>query len=352
MMDDVLHVLQNYSIFVITTHVRPDGDAIGSQLALGLFLKSQGKDVRMINAHAPPANLEWIDGIDDVEKYNTSIDQQEFLATAEVIVVVDTNTMDRLGRRLGPVVRESSALKVLIDHHTDPDSWFDCAWVSEGAAATGEMMFELLADWDADAITPDIATALYVAIVTDTGSFRYSTVTPLVHRITADLLERGSRPAADVYAAIYETRSLQWVRLLSRVLGTLTLLYDGVLGYVVLRRGMLAETGCTYQDADGLVDYALAIEGVEVGLLFTETARGTKVSFRSKGEHAVNRWARSFGGGGHVNASGAFLRRPTDVVISQVLAAAPRFIGIGHAENGEVLTQDDEAYLATLLDVG
>ena len=100
------------------------------------------------------------------------------------------------------------------------------------------------------------------------------------------------------------------------------------------------------------VDYALAIDGVEVGLLFTETARGTKVSFRSKGDRSVNRWARSFGGGGHVNASGAFLRRPTDVAISQVLAAAPRFIGVGHVENGAVLTRDDEAYLATLLDLG
>ena len=104
MMDDVLHVLRRDSRFVITTHVRPDGDAIGSQLALGLFLKSQGKEVRMINAHAPPANLEWIDGIDDVEKYDMSIDQQEFLTTAEVIVVVDTNSMNRLGRRLGPLV--------------------------------------------------------------------------------------------------------------------------------------------------------------------------------------------------------------------------------------------------------
>ncbi len=353
MIEDVLPLLLEKKRFVITTHVRPDGDAIGSQLALGQFLRKLGKQVAMINNDAPPDNLAWLPGADAIEIFNSSVAHHEHIGEADVIVVVDTNALNRVGKKLARPVKNSGALKVLIDHHTEPETWFDHTYICDTASSTGELIYELITAHDADLIDPSMAQALYAAILTDTGSFRYSSVTPAVHRIVADLLERGSVEPAAVYAALYEMRSPQWVRLLSQVLDTLTLRFDGVLSYLIIARRVLEDTGGTTEDTEGFVSYGLAIEGVRVALIFTETLRGTKVSFRSKGDLHVHEWARAFGGGGHRNASGAFIRRPLEAVIDAVMASAPRYLGLSDAEPGNdgVLSPEDADYLSTLLDM-
>lgn len=348
--DDILQVLQNSNRILITTHIRPDGDAIGSELALGRFLHRMGKDVAMINTHEVPSSLDWMPNVEAIQVFDGSLHQHGTIAAADTIVVVDTNTMHRLGSKLGPIVRNSTACKVLIDHHTEPEAWFDHVYVEERAAATGEMIYTLICHHDAGFLVhKEIATALYVALVTDTGSFQYGTVTPNVHRITAEILERGGVDPSAVYSAIYESHSLPWARLLAQVLGTLTMHFEGRLGYLVATRGMITETGCTYSDLEGFVDYAMAIEGVEVALLFSQLPHGTKVSFRSKGDRHVHKWARNFGGGGHRNASGAYLTRPLEEVISSVMEAAPRYTGLAEESDGG-LSADDEAYLTTLLE--
>jgi phosphoesterase RecJ-like protein len=270
-----------------------------------------------------------------------------------VIVVVDTNVRDRLGRKMAKPVKNSGAVKLLIDHHTEPETWFDRMFVRDTASSTAELIHELITAHDPGLIDEAIATALYVAILTDTGSFRYSSVTPAVHRVVADLLERGSRPPEAVYAALYETRSPHWVRLLALVLDTLTLRCDGLLSYLIVSRRVLEETGATSEDTEGFVGYGLAIEGVRVALIFTETPRGTKVSFRSKGDLYVHEWARAFGGGGHRNASGAYIKRDLDEVIGLVLASAPRYLGLSgdEPEQDPTLSAEDAAYLSTLLDL-
>ncbi len=353
MIEDVLPLLLEKKRFVITTHVRPDGDAIGSQLALGQFLRKLGKQVAMINNDAPPDNLAWLPGADAIEIFNSSVAHHEHIGEADVIVVVDTNALNRVGKKLARPVKNSGALKVLIDHHTEPETWFDHTYICDTASSTGELIYELITAHNADLIDPSMALALYAAILTDTGSFRYSSVTPAVHRIVADLLERGSIEPDAVYAALYEMRSPQWVRLLSQVLDTLTLRFDGVLSYLIIARRVLEDTGGTTEDTEGFVSYGLAIEGVRVALIFTETLRGTKVSFRSKGDLHVHEWARAFGGGGHRNASGAFIRRPLEAVIDAVMASAPRYLGLSDAEPGNdgVLSPEDAAYLSTLLDM-
>ncbi len=353
MIEDVLPLLLEKKRFVITTHVRPDGDAIGSQLALGQFLRKLGKQVAMINNDAPPDNLAWLPGADAIEIFNSSVAHHEHIGEADVIVVVDTNALNRVGKKLARPVKNSGALKVLIDHHTEPETWFDHTYICDTASSTGELIYELITAHNADLIDPSMALALYAAILTDTGSFRYSSVTPAVHRIVADLLERGSVEPAAVYAALYEMRSPQWVRLLSQVLDTLTLRFDGVLSYLIIARRVLEDTGGTTEDTEGFVSYGLAIEGVRVALIFTETLRGTKVSFRSKGDLHVHEWARAFGGGGHRNASGAFIRRPLEAVIDAVMASAPRYLGLSDAEPGNdgVLSPEDADYLSTLLDM-
>lgn len=353
MREDVLPLLLEKKRFLITTHTRPDGDAIGSQLALGQFLSKLGKQVAMINNDPVPDNLAWLPGVDAIEIFDSSITQHAHIGEADVIVVVDTNALKRLGRKMARPVKNSGAIKVLIDHHTEPEPWFDLAFVRDTASSTGELIYELVAAHDPALIDTSMALALYAAIVTDTGSFRYSSVTPAVHRIVADLLERGAVQPDAVYAALYEMRSLQWIRLLSQVLDTLTLRFDGLLSYLVISRRVLEDTGATNEDTEGFVSYGLAIEGVRVALIFTETPRGTKISFRSKGDLYVHEWARAFGGGGHRNASGAFVRRSLDEVIDEVMASAPRYLGLTDDEpgNGAALTPEDAAYLSTLLDM-
>lgn len=353
MIEEVRSLLLEKKRFLITTHVRPDGDAIGSQLALGLFLRKLGKEVAMINSDPMPDNLGWLPEGDSVVVFDGSLAQHEYIGGADVIIVSDTNALNRLGKKMAGPVKNSGAVKVLIDHHTEPETWFDHTFVRDTASSTGELVYDLIAGHDADLIDQPIATALYTAILTDTGSFRYSSVTPAVHRIVADVLERGEIQPDVVYAALYETRNPQWVRLLALVLDTLTLRYNGVLSYLVVSRRMLEETGATNEDTEGFVSYGLAIEGVQVALIFTETPSGTKVSFRSKGDFLVNEWARAFGGGGHRNASGAYIRRSLHAVINEVLASAPRYLGLSDTdpEREGGLSPEDAAYLSTLLDM-
>ncbi len=362
MIEDVLPLLLEKNRFLITTHVRPDGDAIGSQLALGHFLHKLGKQVAMINNDAMPDNLAWLPGADAIKIFDSSVAQHEHIGAADVIVVVDTNALNRVGKKVAQPVKNSGAIKVLIDHHTEPETWFDHTFVRDTASSTGELIYELINAYDPELIDTPIALALYAAILTDTGSFRYSSVTPAVHRIIADVMERGSVQADDVYAALYEMRSPQWIRLLSQVLDTLRLRFDGLLSYLVISRRVLEDTGATSEDIEGFVSYGLAIEGVRVALIFTETQRGTKISFRSKGDLYVHEWARAFGGGGHRNASGAFVRRPLDAVIHEVMDSAPHYLGLsdaapttdgqvqnhGQADNDGALSPEDATYLSIM----
>ena len=350
MIDDVLPLLLEHERFVITTHVRPDGDAVGSQLALGRFLRGLGKTVAMINSDPPPDNLVWLPGIDEVEVFDNTPAQLEQIGGADVIVVVDTNTLERIGTLAEPV-RHSGACKVLIDHHTEPETWFDASYARDTASSTGELVYELIAAHDVNLVDEPIATVLYAAILTDTGSFRFSSVTPAVHRIVADLLERGDLRPDVIYTDLYETRTPQGLRLLAIVLDTLKLRYGGQLSYLVVAQRMLKETGASSEETEGFVNYGLSVEGVRVALIFTETAHGTKVSFRSKGELHVNEWARAFGGGGHRNASGAFVRKPLDVVIDEVVASAPRYVDLDEEPAEGDLSAEDEAYLSLLQDM-
>lgn len=332
--------------FVLTTHMGPDGDALGSELALAYFLRKLGKTADIINCDSPPYNLGWLPGADDIELFSGSIDQRRRIEAADAIIIVDTNAAHRLGR-MAHAVKHSKGEKILIDHHTHPEGWFDLEWVEETAASTGEMIFQLIDAHDRSLIDADIATQLYAAIMTDTGSFRFSSVTPAVHRIVADILELGGIKPAPIHTAIFDTRSRGGLRLMSMALDTITLMYDDRVGYMVLSQRMMRETGTSKDEAEGFVNYVLSIEGVEAAVLFSESDTGIKMSFRSQGETHVHQWARHFGGGGHRNASGAFVEGELDDVIARVMQAAPRFLGIQEQEPDEELSDEDQDLLST-----
>ena len=351
MIQDILALIERHERFFITTHIRPDGDAIGSELAFAHFLERRGKEVTILNSDPPPMNMDWLPEIDKVGTFDGSLEQRERIDRADVLFILDTNAMDRLGKLVAPV-KNSRGIKALIDHHTHPESWFDVMYERETASSTGEMIYEIIAAHDAAMIDTDIATALYAAIVTDTGSFRYSSVTPALHRIVADLLERGEISPAPIHISVYDTRSLQGLRLLGRSLESITLRYNGEVAYMVVTPRMLRETGAGSEDTEGFVNYALSIEGVRAAVLFFETENGTKMSFRSKADAHVNQWARAFGGGGHKNASGAYITVPLEEAIEQVMDAAPRFLPVNPDDGRDVeLSDDDASYLSSLLEM-
>lgn len=350
MLEQVLSVLKEAKSIAISTHTRPDGDAIGSQLALGLFLEKKGISVTLINQDSAPYILDWLPGIERIRIFDGSIDQRERIARADALIVCDTNAEDRLGD-VGPSLRAASGPKILIDHHTDSEEWFDIELSRVSASSTGQLVYEIISAWDIDAIDHAIAAALYVAIMTDTGSFRFSNVTGTVHRIVGDLLDRGQLDTSQIHADIYDRRSPEGIELLSRVLSTLEMHFDGAVGSLVISRRALNETGASIEEAEGFVNHILSIDGVRVALLFTETERGTKVSFRSKGRDHVHKWAQGLGGGGHKNAAGAFLRKSLEVTMERAIEKTPKYIDLGGTGNSseEKLAAEDTEYLSTLI---
>jgi len=347
MISEINSALERAQRVVISTHSRPDGDAIGSQLALGLFLQGKGKQVTMLNSDPIPFNMEWLPDVEAIQVYDSSLSHVDAVAQADTVVIVDTNATSRLGQ-LGQQLKGATGTKVLIDHHTDPETWFDLVYKRETASSTGEMIHELISAWDPDAITPAIAHALYVAIMTDTGSFRYSNVTPALHRAVADIVERGELDPAIIQSEVYDKKSREGMDLLARVLSTVEVHFQGTVGVMSVKSRFLEDSGASVEETDGFVNMLLSIYGVQIALLFTETEKGTKISLRSKGEWHIHKVAQRLGGGGHRNASGAFQHMGLEPTIKKALDLIARTFDLADSDEGDSLSDDDAAYLAML----
>jgi phosphoesterase RecJ-like protein len=351
---DAHALLDAHQHILLTTHTSPDGDAIGSELGLAHYLEKQGKTVTILNHDDLPDHLAWLPGAERIEVIEEgNFEQRQAIAEAEVAVVLDTNAAERVGDVAKPI-RRSGAEVLLIDHHTEPETWFDHAFQRDTASATAELICELIEAGRPELIDADVATPLYTGLVTDTGSFRYSSVTPQVHRTTAALLERGGIAPAPIHSALFDSRSLASLRLLGRALDRIRLRYDGFVGFTSVTPAVLEAAGAGSDDKHGLVSHVLSVEGVGAALLFTETKGGTKVSFRSEGDTHVDGWARRFGGGGHRNASGAYLKNAAlQDAIEEVVGAAPEFIDV-HAEGGAggLLSSEDAAQVAEMMREG
>jgi phosphoesterase RecJ-like protein len=304
---------------VITTHVQPDGDGLGSEIALAHWLGREGKTVHILNPHPAPRRFRFLER--DIPAPGFDAESAErLLGAADVLAVLDISVPARLGG-LEPWVREFRGDVVVIDHHLGPSGFegVDCRDTS--AAATAELLHELLAGWGAE-ITPEMATALYAALVYDTGGFRYSNTTARTHRVAADLIERGA-DVHEINRRVFESVSHTRARLLSRVFGEFHLEEEGRLAWIALSGDLMEEAGAEAEDVEGVVETLRSLEHVDLAILFKEVDRGaTKVSFRSAGEVDVNRLAGRFGGGGHRNAAGALIKHPLGAVVEEVLAAA------------------------------
>lgn len=318
-------ILETSSNVILTTHINPDADGIGCELALASYLTSKGKTVTIANHSETPDNLQFLDSHRQVLHFDPAKHSNLF-KSVDLICVLDTNHPDRLAN-VKPFVLESKAMKVCIDHHLEPGTFADLYMLDEGSTATGEILYNLITFLDAKAITSEIAEYLYAAIMTDTGSFRYPKTDPDIHRIIAHLIEAGADPTI-IYQKIYDQNTPQRLRLLGMTLATLKTECSGKVVYMTIDGQMFAETGTSEADTDAFVPYALSVEGAQVGLLFTELEDNvTKISFRSKGNIWINKLAREFGGNGHQHAAGARVHNADlpDVVHS-VLEKAKHYV--------------------------
>jgi phosphoesterase RecJ-like protein len=317
-------IFDSKNSFVLTTHINPDGDGLGSEVALALYLTGKGKSATVINQSRTPTYYAFMNSLFPIVTFIPE-KHDRMIAEAEVFVGLDTNSPKRFFALEGPLLR-SSAYKICIDHHLDRETFADLYVIDESATATGEIMFNLLKYMDANAITPPVAEALYAAIMTDTGSFRFPKTDAETHRITAELLERGADPTR-IYQNIFESGSANRLKLLGRALDSLTLWHHGTVASIALRRVDFSDTVTSEEDTDNMINYALTVGGVKIGLMFTELENCVKVSFRSKGTIPINQLAKEFGGNGHLNAAGARIHTtPLGDVVTRVVTRAANYV--------------------------
>ena len=299
---DIQSLLHQCERCVLTTHVNPDGDGLGSELALARFLEKLGKDTAIINHSPTPENYQWMDPKQQIIQFVPERDR-DLILKAHLIFVLDTNQPDRL-RALDPFVQQSKAIKIVIDHHLEPHPFGDHYIIDDDATSTGEIVYRIITSINSELIDQEIAQWLYTAIMTDTGSFRFPRTDSEIHRIAAHLLEFNLSPI-EIYANVYEGWSQGRMRLLGEVLDSMRTAHDGKLAYVVCTQKMFKDTGTSEVETDNFTTYPMSVHGVRVGILFNELQNGVKISFRSKGSIPINQLAKEFGGNGHLNAAGA-----------------------------------------------
>ncbi|KPK96221.1 hypothetical protein AMJ80_01145 [bacterium SM23_31] len=294
-------VIQNNRTFTITTHVNPDGDAVGSELALYNFLRQRGKNVRIINGNPLPVVYNFLVDSPDLFGVFSEADE-EWVAKCDVIFVLDISRLERL-IWMESCIKSSTAYKVCIDHHEGNDCFTDLTIINESACATAELIYELIIILGGT-IDRQTAEALYVAILTDTGSFTHSNVTERAHFIAAELIKHGVKPA-EIFNKVYANSSWERVDLFMQTLSTLKKECGGKLAWMKITTDMFSAAGAVREEIEGFVDYPLNIAGVEMAILFLEVPdRGTKISLRAKNKIDVHKFAQQFGGGGHKHSAG------------------------------------------------
>ena len=286
--------------FVVLSHYRPDGDALGSSLAIGLALKNLGKRVTILNQDPVPETLAFLPGAELIRQPDGPVD-------AEIVIAVDCATRERLGESCIAAAAHATRW-VNIDHHRSNEDYGDLFYVDYRSPATGQILFDLL-ETAGLPLDREIGDNLYVAISTDTGSFQYEGTTARTYQIASQLMELGVN-ISDLARKTYESYPLRRIQLLRGLLNVMKITHGGKVASWALRRSLMDEVGARPEDAEGLIDTLRAIEGVVVALYFEEMGEGRiRVSLRSKDRRVdVGKVAALFGGGGHPLAAGTRIR--------------------------------------------
>lgn len=283
----------------ITYHVSPDGDAVGSVLALFNALKSLNKDCYIISKDTLSENLKFLKGSDEITGEIT-----EPVDETDIVVVLDCGNLERVSANL----KEFTGTIVNIDHHLSNDKYGDINYIDSNAAATAEIVFELLnlmgINFDeANSVIKDIGTCMYTSIVTDTGAYRHSNVTERTHRISAVLKKIGVDNTF-IYQSLFDNKDFSRIKLIGKALSSMQVILNGKVALLEIDKNFTSDLGVDVGDTSDIISYGLQIKGVEVTLLLKEVEDGVKASLRAKSYVDVRKIAEVFGGGGHIRAAG------------------------------------------------
>lgn len=314
-----VEIVGSHQRFMLTTHIRPDGDALGSELAMAGILEALGKDVQMCNAFAIPPNLQFLDPSHKAKQLGVDVPIEPF-DDPEVLIILDTTAWAQLGA-MAEVIKKTKAIKVVLDHHVSGDDLGAELFKDTQAEAAGRLVVEA-ADQLGVPLTPQIARNAFVALTTDTGWFRFSSTTAETLRLAARLVEAGATPD-ELYKELYETDSHARLKLVGLALSHTQTDLGGRLIYTWLTQADFAASGALPPDSEDIINMTLAVGGTEAAVILVEQATGGfKVSFRSRCKAVdCSTIAQQFGGGGHKKAAGAFLDEPLDSARQKVLDA-------------------------------
>jgi len=313
-------IISKSSNIILSTHINPDGDGIGSELGMYYYLKSINKKCSIVNISKTPPFLDFIDPDDIIEVWDNKSHLDEF-SKYDLAIIFDIGDYRRLGK-IAECIKQNHTYSASIDHHPYEDSFFDLAIVDKSYPATGQMVWDFLQFNNINKLSKLQATALYAALITDTGSFRYSSTNPASHNMASNLLECGVNPYL-VYESIYERRSKEQIALLSKAINNLNFYYNGLICGAVITQEMLDEVGANTSHVEGFTDFFRSINKVEIAYCIIEQSNNIRMNFRSRGKYIINDIAKSFGGGGHKLAAGATIANKTileieDEILKQI----------------------------------
>ncbi len=296
--------IENADSIMLTTHENPDGDGIGSIMALASHLKTRGRKYRILLPSKLPDEFEFIDPDNKIEIFDLE-KHSDWISQINLAILLDIGNYTRTGQIWG-LINQNDTKIVNIDHHPYTNGHpFTLNVFDVKASATGELIYSYLKAIDPDSFTKEIYAAIYVAVMTDTGSFSYNNTNVICHEIASKAIEYGV-DTAKLHQNIYGSSSRSKIKLLAAVANNIQYTYDGKLAWFKITSDMMATAGAVKDDVDGFTDFARSITGVEVSLMIFENSDGTcRINFRSKGSYTINKIARDFGGGGHEFAAGA-----------------------------------------------
>lgn len=314
----LLPIVEQAETFVLTSHMRPDCDALGSELGMAAALQALGKRVRIINGDSVPSHIAFIDAGGMIEVFGSGVTQQE-VHEADVHMVLDTSAWGQLGP-MADVIRSSPARKVVIDHHVSGDDLGAMVLKDVTSESNGRLVLQAIEALGVE-LTAEMARPLFYAMATDTGWFRFSSVTEQTLLAAAKLVAAGASPS-DSFSTLYDRNTLSRVRLHGRIMESTALVLDGRVGVARATEADFAATGAEAADTEDVVNRVLSIAGVEVAALLVELGEGAnKVSLRSRSDFDVREIAEQFGGGGHTKAAGVRIRGSIDEAQQRVLEA-------------------------------
>jgi len=314
----IISIIENNERFVLSSHINPDCDALGSELALAEQLRSLGKTVNIINTDPVAANYLFLDRKQRIQQYSEKR-HSRIIKKAEVVIVLDASGgWERLGA-VGKALAQAEAIKLCIDHHPDATDFVDVAVVDTEASATGELIYDLIMAMGGS-LSNNIAQSLYAAIVTDTGSFRFPKTSPRTHRITAELLVAGADPMY-IYRQIYEQNLLETIQLKGHIMASIRTAANGQIAYYGVSQNTLKQFDVKTSELDGVASLGQLIGGVRVTIYCMELPQErVKISLRSDGTVTINQIAFGYGGGGHPSAAGAIAEGHLAEVMAEIIA--------------------------------